>query len=112
MGGWDVTTRLLTQRPSLLEEARLEAIIEQAGLGAAWNVLGERGPHQVEIMVDDSPGPVLDVSADRAHACGIALAAALLERQGTDWETWAVRVLEWDDVIGASILLYEWRAQT
>ncbi|MDP8929771.1 MAG: hypothetical protein M3O70_14670 [Actinomycetota bacterium] len=104
-------TRLLDQRPSLLEEARLEAIIEQAGLAAAWNTVGERGRHRLEIVVDEWAGPVLEVSANLAHACGIALAAALLERQGTDWERWAVRVLEWDEVFGASILLHEWRSQ-
>ncbi len=106
-----MTTHVLTQRTSLLEEARLAGIIRQAGLVQAWNVLGEREPHRLEVVVDDRPGPVLEVAADFAHACGIALAAALLERQGTDWERWAVRVLASDEVIGASILLHEWRAQ-
>lgn len=105
-----MTTRLLAQRPSLLEEVRPEAIIDEAGLAAAWNILGERDPHRVEIVVDEWSGLVLEVAADLAPACGVALAAALLERQGTDWERWAVRVLEWDGEMEASILLHEWRA--
>ncbi len=106
-----MTTRLLAQRPSLLEQAGLEAILEQAGLGNAWNILAERDPHRLEIVVDEFSCPVLEVTAELAPACGDALAAALLERQGTDWERWVVRVLEWDGQLGASIVLREWRAQ-
>lgn len=107
-----MTTRLLAQVPSLLEEVRLEAMMEQAGLAAAWNIFGERDPHRIEIVVDEWSGPVLEVAADLAPACGVALASALLERQGTAWERWVVRVVEWDGELEASILLQEWRSQT
>ncbi len=104
-----MTTRLLT-RPSLLE-ARLEAVVEQTLLAAAWNAFGEQDPHRVEIIVDDRSCRVLELACDLAAACGVALAGTLLERQGTDCVRWTVRALAWDEQIGAWILLREWCSQ-
>ncbi len=104
-----MTTQMLAQPSRLLDEAELEAAIEQARLAPAWNTLGEHAPHRLELVIDDCPGPLLELSADLSHACGVAI-AALLEHQGTDCERWTVRVVAWDEQIGAWILVCDWRS--
>ncbi len=105
-----MTTPILAQHSRLGDEARLEAVVDAAGLSGAWNTLHEGEPHRLDVVVDGRRGPALEVAADHAAACGLAIATALLEHQGTECERWAVRVLAWDEQIAAWSLLREWRS--
>lgn len=105
-----MTTQMLAQPSRLSDEVQIEAVIAQARLAAAWNTLGEHDPHRLELVIDDRPVPILELSSDFSHACGVAIAAALLEHQGTACERWTVRVLAWDEQIGAWILVRDWRS--
>ncbi len=105
-----MTTPMLAQRSRPLDEARLEAVVDAAGLSVAWNTLDEGDPHRLEVVFNGLRGPALEVSADYSVACGSAITTALLEHRGTECDRWAVRVLAWDEPIAAWTLLREWRS--
>ncbi|MFN2557602.1 MAG: hypothetical protein ABR592_12195 [Nitriliruptorales bacterium] len=106
-----MTARMLAQRIPLMDKAQLEAVVEQTCLPTAWHTLAEQDRHRLELLIDDCSGPVVEVAPDFSVACGVVVASELLEHQGTTCERWTVRVLAWDEEIGAWILLREWRSQ-